>query len=131
MPVIYSRVQQYNRRPDDDAKLAHLSKNLSSQSQAQFGIKKECQDTGLAPYFAAISALKSSCLCLTPTRKIFQIVRAAKLVFENLNEIAIRDHRCLPGAGKLLYTAANDLLITMYTNVPLTIITHVHHYHHQ
>jgi hypothetical protein len=40
-------------------------------------------------------------MSLTPSRKIFQIVRAAKLVFENLNEIAARDHRCPPGAGEM------------------------------
>lgn len=100
MPEIYSRVQEHVSRPEDDAKLARFGKNLAFLSQSQYGIKPECQDISLSPYYAAISALKASSMCLIPTRKIFQIIRAAKLVFENLNEIAAQDNRCPPGAGK-------------------------------
>ncbi|XP_031568826.1 uncharacterized protein LOC116303436 isoform X2 [Actinia tenebrosa] len=102
MPEIYSRVQEHVSRPEDDAKLARFGKNLAFLSQSQFGIKPECQDISLSPYYAAISALKASSMCLIPTRKIFQIVRAAKLVFENLNEIAAQDNRSPPGADEFM-----------------------------
>ncbi|KAK3750980.1 hypothetical protein QZH41_009136 [Actinostola sp. cb2023] len=102
MPAIYTCVQRHIIKADDDAKLARRSNNLSFLSQSQFGIKDECKDSSLAPYFAAISALKTCSLSLTPSRKIFQIVKAAKLVFEILNEIAVRDHRCPPGADEFM-----------------------------
>lgn len=101
IPQIYSRVQEHVSRPEDDAKLARFGKNLAFLSQSQYGIKPECQDISLSPYYAAISALKASSMCLLPTRKIFQIVRAAKLVFENLNETAAQDSRSPPGAGEV------------------------------
>lgn len=101
MPAIYPRIKQYMKKPDDDDRLARLSNKLSYLSQTQFGIKEECQDASLSPYSAAISALNTCSLYLTPSGKISQIVKAAKLVFEILNEVATREHSCPPGAGKV------------------------------
>lgn len=100
IPAIYPCIKHYIQKPEDDAKLTRLSNKLSHLSQTQFGIKEECQDCNHVPYSAAISALKTTALYTTPNGKIQQIVKAAKLVFEVLNEIAARENSCPPGAGE-------------------------------
>ena len=99
MPSIYSRVQDYIRKPDEDYRISQIYTDLAHITQTQFGISPEYQDDGLTPYYAAVACMKSSLLSILPSRKIHAIVNAAQCVFKSLNELSMLEHSRPPGAG--------------------------------
>ena len=101
MPAIHSLVLQHISKTDEDAKITQLCTSLSHVTQEQFGIQPSYQDPSMAPYYSAIAKFKSISTTLTPTRKIYNIVQAAKLVFEKLNELLERENHHPPGAGQV------------------------------
>ena len=99
MPSIYSLVQEYISKPDEDRRISQIYTSLAHITQTQFGINPEYQDDGIKPYYAAVACLKSSMLSILPARKIHAIVSAAQCVFKNLNEMSMLAHSRPPGAG--------------------------------
>ncbi|EDO32657.1 predicted protein [Nematostella vectensis] len=120
IPVIYNRIRLYTSKPEDDSKIQKLSSDHSQITQTDIGIKPCYQDVGLAPFYPAIAALKSMSLSMTPTRKIYNVVKAAKLVFEKLNELAARDSRQQPGADEFMDVW---VYVVLKANVPHLIST--------
>ena len=101
LPAINPLLVKYISRPEEDKRIKQICDNLRYVTQAKLGIEPECQDTSAAPYYAAVAALKGISLSLTPTKKTYNIVKAAQAVFNRLNEKAIRDNRRPPGAGRM------------------------------
>jgi len=99
VPPIYSLVQDYISKPDEDRRISQIYKSLAHITQTQFGINPEYQDDGITPYYAAVTCMKSSMLSILPSRKIHAIVSAAQCVFKKLNELSMLEHSRPAGAG--------------------------------
>jgi len=99
MPPIYSLVQDYISKPDEDRRVSQIYTSLAHITQTQFGINPEHQDDGISPYYEAVACMKSSMLSILPSRKIHAIVSAAQCVFKKLNELSMLEHSRPAGAG--------------------------------
>ncbi|XP_020626904.1 uncharacterized protein LOC110064226 [Orbicella faveolata] len=99
VPPIYSLVQDYISKPDEDRRISQIYTSLAHITQTQFGINPEYQDDGITPYYAAVTCMKSSMLSILPSRKIHAIVSAAQCVFKKLNELSMLEHSRPAGAG--------------------------------
>ena len=104
IPSIYSLIQDYISKPDEDSRISQVYSSLAHITQTQFGIIAEYQDDGMVPYYAAVACMKSMTLSILPSRKIHAIVSAAQCVFRKLNELSMLERSRPPGAGMLINT---------------------------
>eukprot|EP00118_Oscarella_pearsei_P016807 m.163293 g.163293 ORF g.163293 m.163293 type:complete len:758 (+) comp38851_c0_seq5:107-2380(+) len=84
IPAIRKKCLEYVRQRREDDLLSSQCKKYRNVTQSQMGIGEKCQSAEPIPYLDAISKLKATYFCVTPTQKMSGVIQAARSIFSRL-----------------------------------------------